>query len=958
MNHVQHSPFVRYSSLEPVGSRPSEAGGSGGLLGLQMPGLASTAYAGPVPSSIPPVCGTDAAAEPTTTVSMQIDQAAGGLPLAGGIAVGRTGNVSCAAAGAGPAGAGAAVAAGTHVGGFNVADSWMELASGADVAYADAGIAQGASAAIATAAAAVAAGAIAAATAQQQQQQQQQQQPAQPPAQQYAQQHQVQQQVPPHEHQQHPAAHDLARSGAHASQGPPPIGAELSGTGMAVLRPPRDPATAPVRKLSVNLIDTYKFINTVYYENRKRPSARNSATASKKERKGHHNNGWDDENYDYIIKRGEHFADRYRVEQAIGKGSFGQVVKAYDTVKECYVAIKIIKSKKPFLQQAKTEIELLEFLNQKDPHDQACIVRLLTHFMHCGHQCLVFEMLSYNLYDLLRHTNFQGISLNLIRKFARQILKCLGFLSLCEISVIHCDLKPENILLRNAKRSAIKLIDFGSSCRTHQRMYTYIQSRFYRSPEVMLGCNYATEIDMWSLGCILVEMHTGEPLFSGVDEADQLCKIAELLGMPPASMIQAGNKGARYFAEQPGGGYTWRHPPREVKRRSLHDILGVESGGPHGRRANEDGHSVMDYLKFKDLITKMLTYNPADRINPFKALTHSFFGNTNESHTQTDAGPSAPLSLPEQLSTFGMSVEEGAMGGGSRHGHGAYVPGGVGDVGSGGSFLGARANATAGVGLGGASSSGVTRSSDSTQQQQQQQQQQQYAGIAPGCAPQGAAVLGTPVATAIFGGMGAAAIGDQLRQMAVDSEMQTSGLLEGGGMGNISLRGFPAPAGGLHGQGGYLDAPAHAGGVAIGLPPGYAPGPGSGGSRTVGGLGALGGRGGGSLYGSTGAAAGYGTDPSQLLGGGLPGAAGGHLPLAPTDTTRLASAAEQQQQLQQQQLQQPPPPPQPPQPQQQQLQPPQRADHGDHHHAEQHHFQRGAGPPDESLAEKGCQSDL
>lgn len=112
-------------------------------------------------------------------------------------------------------------------------------------------------------------------------------------------------------------------------------------------------------------------------------------------------------------------------------------MRAYDTVSDTFVAIKIIKSKKPFLQQAKTEIELLELLNRHDPHDQACIVRLLAHFLHRGHQCLVFELLSYNLYDLLRHTQFKGVSLNLIRKFARQILKTLGFLSLDEVEGPH-----------------------------------------------------------------------------------------------------------------------------------------------------------------------------------------------------------------------------------------------------------------------------------------------------------------------------------------------------------------------------------------------------------------------------------------------------------------------------------------------------------------------------------------
>ena len=86
--------------------------------------------------------------------------------------------------------------------------------------------------------------------------------------------------------------------------------------------------------------------------------------------------GYDDEHYDYIVKSGEIFNERYEVSTVIGKGSFGQVVKAYDNQKGESVAIKIIKSKKPFLQQAKTEIELLQFLNSKDPSDTACIVRL------------------------------------------------------------------------------------------------------------------------------------------------------------------------------------------------------------------------------------------------------------------------------------------------------------------------------------------------------------------------------------------------------------------------------------------------------------------------------------------------------------------------------------------------------------------------------------------------------
>lgn len=72
---------------------------------------------------------------------------------------------------------------------------------------------------------------------------------------------------------------------------------------------------------------------------------------------------------------------------------------------------------------------------------------------------------------------FKGVSLALVRKFAKQILRGLEFLASDEVDVIHCDLKPENILLRHPKRSAIKIIDFGSSCLSTKKTYTYIQSR-------------------------------------------------------------------------------------------------------------------------------------------------------------------------------------------------------------------------------------------------------------------------------------------------------------------------------------------------------------------------------------------------------------------------------------------------------------------------------------------------
>ena len=89
---------------------------------------------------------------------------------------------------------------------------------------------------------------------------------------------------------------------------------------------------------------------------------------------------------------------------ANSQGSFGQVFLAYDKEHKRDIAIKIIKSKKAFTTQAQTELRLLSLINEHDPEDGNNIVRMLDQFIFRSHQCIVFEMLSYNLYELLRNT--------------------------------------------------------------------------------------------------------------------------------------------------------------------------------------------------------------------------------------------------------------------------------------------------------------------------------------------------------------------------------------------------------------------------------------------------------------------------------------------------------------------------------------------------------------------------
>ena len=78
-------------------------------------------------------------------------------------------------------------------------------------------------------------------------------------------------------------------------------------------------------------------------------------------------------------------------------------------------------------------------------------------------------------------------------------------------------------------------------------VYTYIQSRFYRAPEVILGLPYTTAIDMWSLGCIVAELHTGYPLFPGENEVEQLACIMEVFGLPPAHILLSATRRKLFF---------------------------------------------------------------------------------------------------------------------------------------------------------------------------------------------------------------------------------------------------------------------------------------------------------------------------------------------------------------------------------------------------------------------------
>ena len=132
-----------------------------------------------------------------------------------------------------------------------------------------------------------------------------------------------------------------------------------------------------------------------------------------------------------------------------------QVVKVFDHKCHAHVALKMVRNEKRFHRQAAEEIRILEHLRKQDHDSTMNVIHMLEHFTFRNHICMTFELLSMNLYELIKKNKFQGFSLPLVRKFAHSILQCLD--SLHRNHIIHCDLKPENILLKQQGRSGIKV---------------------------------------------------------------------------------------------------------------------------------------------------------------------------------------------------------------------------------------------------------------------------------------------------------------------------------------------------------------------------------------------------------------------------------------------------------------------------------------------------------------------
>lgn len=359
---------------------------------------------------------------------------------------------------------------------------------------------------------------------------------------------------------------------------------------------------------------------------------------------------YDDEDGHYVVAPGSDLTEQYKIIKLLGQGTFGKVVQAEDRKRRGhYVAIKVIRSVQKYRDASRIELRVLATLKANDATNRNRCIHFRECFDYRGHICIVMDLLGQSVFDFLKGNNFVPFPNSHIQSFARQLFTSVAFLH--DLNLIHTDLKPENILLCSSQyqtftynrsipsastttqRSSstrrvlldteIRLIDFGSATFQDEYHSSVVSTRHYRAPEIILGLGWSYPCDIWSIGCILVELFTGDALFQTHDNLEHLAMMEAVVNQRIDSHLvqqvnrmrsNGGNAASKYFKR-----LKLDYPQSDTSRASRKFVKCM-------KRLDDIvvGHGEY-YEKFRDLLKKIFVYDPARRITAKEALQHPWF---------------------------------------------------------------------------------------------------------------------------------------------------------------------------------------------------------------------------------------------------------------------------------------------------------------------------------------------
>lgn len=307
----------------------------------------------------------------------------------------------------------------------------------------------------------------------------------------------------------------------------------------------------------------------------------------------------------------------YNAERVIGNGTFGIVYSAHIVETDETVAIK-----KVFVDRRYRNRELQLWKEMRHPN----IVTLKHAFYTSGdspdelYLNMVMEYVPETVYCVMKRFGKQKQPMPkvLIQLYAYQASRALAHLHAS--SVVHRDIKPQNLLVDATRGHTLKLCDFGSAARlgnNRPALVAYICSRYYRAPELIFGAtNYTTNVDLWSIGCVLAEMLRGKPLFPGENGVDQLVEIVKVLGAPNRRQVLAMNQ--QYF--------NFAFPT--ITARSWDTVFSKNVG--------QDAIS---------LLAAFLQYDPEQRVRPLEACAHCYYDDLRDERKRCPDGQPLPTEL-------------------------------------------------------------------------------------------------------------------------------------------------------------------------------------------------------------------------------------------------------------------------------------------------------------------------